>query len=259
MKKYYHDFFNDKFVKEIIYPHKKKGYFVDCGATDGILQSQSLRLEEDGWRGLCIEPCWAFLDDLKKNRPLAKIETSAIVPKDYEGECSFIEHQSHTLSSVNIDGATKEESYKVNGSSIISILKKHKAPKFIEFMGIDIEGNRFHHSQGHFSIEEHMIKELLDSDYKVGLFAIEHYWPPNLVELFSDTPYIKVNNPFLDGMWLSKETGLTYTLSPNGHYVCHQFGNEEERDINQLKKIDWESYYVHIDILKENQKLKKLI
>ena len=38
-----------------------------------------------------------------------------------------------------------------------------------------------------------------------------------------------------------------------------QFGNEEERDINKLRKIEWESYYVHIDIVKENQKLKKYV
>ena len=65
-----------------------------------------------------------------------------------------------------------EETYKVNGSSILSILKKHKAPKVIDFMGIDIEGS----FGNDFSIEEEMIKELLNSDYKVEFFSIEHYW-----------------------------------------------------------------------------------
>ena len=126
-KEYYHDFFNDKFVKEIVYPHREKGYFVDCGATNGVLQSQSLRLEQDGWRGLCIEPCWAFVDDLKKNRPLAQIENSAIVPKNYEGQHSFKEQNAQTLSSVILNSKQmNEETYKVNGSSIISILKKNK-------------------------------------------------------------------------------------------------------------------------------------
>jgi FkbM family methyltransferase len=255
-KEYYHDFFNDKFVKEIVYPHREKGYFVDCGATNGVLQSQSLRLEQDGWRGLCIEPCWAFVDDLKKNRPLAQIENSAIVPKNYEGQHSFKEQNAQTLSSVILNSKQmNEETYKVNGSSIISILKKHKAPKVIDFMGIDIEGS----FGNDFSIEEEMIKELLNSDYKVEFFSIEHYWPPKLEEIFEDSPYIKLKNPFLDGIWLSDETGLTYTLSPFGHYVCQQFGNEEERDINKLRKIEWESYYVHIDVVKENQKLKKYV
>tara|TARA_B100000287_G_scaffold308006_1_gene291172 strand:+ start:950 stop:1744 length:795 start_codon:yes stop_codon:yes gene_type:complete len=263
MKKYYHDFFNDKFVREIVYPNKKKGYFVDCGATDGILQSQSLRLEQDGWRGLCIEPCLAYTNSLKNNRPLAKIDTSAIVPKKYEGERSFYENPQFTLSSVSLDSMdTKNwrkdhyESYKVNGLSIVSILNKNNAPKIIDFMGIDIEGS---FTDTDITLEEEVIKELLDSEYKVNFFAVEHYWPPNLDKIFNDTPYFKIKNPFLDAMWLSTETGLSYTLSPNGHYVCQQYGNEEERDITDMKKIVWEAYYVHMDVIKENKKLKNFL
>ena len=255
MKKYYHDFFNDKFVRELVYPNKKKGYFVDCGATDGILQSQSFRLEQDGWRGLCIEPCLASHKALKNNRPLAKIDTSAIVPKNYEGQRSFLETPQFTLSSVSLDSKPKEESYKVNGLSIVSILKKNKAPKVIDFMGIDIEGD-FEHDV---TLEEEVIKELLDSDYKVKFFAVEHYWPPRLEKIFNDTLYFKIKNPFLDAMWISSETGLSYTLSSNGNYVCQQFGNEEERDITDMTKVVWECYYVHMDVIKENKKLKRFL
>ena len=61
-------------------------------------------------------------------------------------------------------------------------------------------------------------------------------------------------------MWLSTETGLSYTLSPNGSLCLSKIkDNEEERDITDMKKIVWEIYYVHMDVIKENKKLKNFL
>ena len=117
--KYYHDFFNDKFVNEVVYPFKNDGYFVDCGATDGILQSQSKTLEDKGWKGLCIEPNWAFIDDLRKNRK-CKVSQTAIVPKEYQGEHSFYQGEAHTLSHIILKADDMhKESYKKEYSNNI--------------------------------------------------------------------------------------------------------------------------------------------
>ena len=253
--KYYHDFFNDKFVREIIHPNKDKGYFVDCGATDGILQSQTLRFEEDGWDGICIEPNWAFHDELEKNRKCI-IEKSAIVPKVYEGMHAFKQKEAHTLSHVIFNAnEMSQKTYDVPGISITSILQKHDAPIEIDFMGIDIEG-KFGDA---FCIEEQMLEELIKSKYKVNFFSIEHYWPPSLEKVFNESNYVKVFNPFLKGIWLNRKDGLTYTLSPWGHFICQQFGNEVEIDMKDLSPITWECYYVHIDVVKKNSYLKRFL
>lgn len=254
--KYYHDFFNDKLVNEVVYPFISDGYFVDCGATDGILQSQTKALEDKGWKGLCIEPNWAFIDDLRKNRKCT-VSPSAIVPRDYQGEHSFFEGKAHTLSHVILKtDDMHKESYKVGGQDICTILNDNKAPKFINFMGIDIEGS-FGDS---FSIEEHMLKELLAQDeYKIGFFAIEHYWPPTVDSIFDSYDYVRIYNPYLKGIWLDQETGLAYTLSPWGHFICQQTGEEKTINVNHLKRIEWECYYVHLDVLKENKVLKRFL
>lgn len=255
-RKYYHDFFNDKFVAEVVYPFKHDGYFVDCGACDGILFSQSKSLEDDGWKGICIEPNWAFIDDLEKNRK-CKVSRSAIVPREYQGEHSFYQGDAHTLSHLILKAdEMHKESYKVGGQDIHTILKEHKAPKFIEFMGIDIEGS-FGDS---FSIEERMLKELLESkDYTVGFFAVEHYWPPTVDSIFDSYDYVRVYNPYLKGLWLDQETGLSYSLSPWGNFICQQTGEEKKINVNHLKRIEWECYYVHLDVLKENKVLKRFL
>jgi hypothetical protein len=46
----------DQFVAEYL-KRKRKGYFLDSGAADGVLGSNTLLLEKVyDWSGICIEP-----------------------------------------------------------------------------------------------------------------------------------------------------------------------------------------------------------
>lgn len=47
------------------------GYFVDVGAHDGIVHSNTYALEQLGWTGLCIEPNHSAYSELAKNRSCA--------------------------------------------------------------------------------------------------------------------------------------------------------------------------------------------
>ena len=103
-----------------------------------------------------------------------------------------------------------------------------------------------------------MLKELLESkDYTVGFYSVEHYWPPTVDSIFDSYDYVRIYNPYLKGIWLDQETGLAYTLSPWGHFICQQTGEEKTINVNHLKRIEWECYYVHLDVLKENKVLKR--
>lgn len=58
---------------EWLLAHFKPGYIgtaVELGALDGVYLSNTLRLEEKGWRCLCIEPNPRYRDDLLSNREL---------------------------------------------------------------------------------------------------------------------------------------------------------------------------------------------
>ena len=54
------------------YRGKRGGRFVEVGANDGVLLSNTKMLEESfGWRGVCIEPNPQLYPKLVANRPLA--------------------------------------------------------------------------------------------------------------------------------------------------------------------------------------------
>lgn len=69
MKKYYSQYGQDKFVNEVLFPYLQKGFFVDIGAHDGILLSNTYFFEKQKlWNGICFEPNPVIYEALKKNR-----------------------------------------------------------------------------------------------------------------------------------------------------------------------------------------------
>ena len=59
----------DEWIVREVFNYKKKGYFVDLAATDGIHENNTFFLEKKlNWSGICIEPNFSFFQKLKKNR-----------------------------------------------------------------------------------------------------------------------------------------------------------------------------------------------
>ena len=57
----------DKYLFSLM--RNKKGFFVELGACDGVLFSNSHYFEKElGWNGILIEPNPIYWEDLKKNR-----------------------------------------------------------------------------------------------------------------------------------------------------------------------------------------------
>jgi len=59
----------DKILHEIIFPGKTDGFFIECGAYDGVDISTCKFFEEIGWKGINIEPSPDIFKKLEKNRP----------------------------------------------------------------------------------------------------------------------------------------------------------------------------------------------
>jgi len=59
----------DKFIIEKVFNYKRGGVFVDVGAYDGVILSNSIAMERDlGWTGVCLEPNPSIYNELKQNR-----------------------------------------------------------------------------------------------------------------------------------------------------------------------------------------------
>lgn len=134
------------------------GYFVDVGAHDGIVHSNTFALERAGWHGVCIEPNDEAFNQLTRNRP-GSLHVNWII-SDGEGLIPF-------------DGTRVGSGDLRQRATLAEVLDTIHAPDIIDYLSIDVEG--------------HEIQVLAGMDFDrwhVQLITIEH-------NLYSDGPVRK--------------------------------------------------------------------
>lgn len=147
---------------------KKPGFFVDIGCYDAFECSNTAKLEEAGWRGICIDPFPTNFD----KRPNSIVEQAVLFSEaDKEVEFRLAEGDGKIISGIDSCLDKHKElltSYPnklvtMKTKKLIDILDKHNAPKFIEYMNLDVEG------------AEYDILSTFDfSKYTFGYMSIEH-------------------------------------------------------------------------------------
>ena len=148
---------------------KENGFFVEFGATNGVDFSNTHILETKfNWNGLLAEPAQIWHSALKENRSVA-IETDCVWRKTGEillfNEVQDEKHNGEfsTIDSfTNLDMHTKSRNsasnkYEVKTISLQDMLKKHNAPKQIDYLSIDTEGSEFEILSS-FNFDEYDIK-----------------------------------------------------------------------------------------------------
>lgn len=129
---------------------KKKGYFVEFGATNGVDLSNTYLLEKHfQWDGILAEPEASWHQQLKQNRH-CNLELDCVWHTTGEilkfnsvetGELSTIaEYTESDEHSINRKAGTIRE---VTSISLTDLLLKHNAPKLIDYLSIDTEGSEF--------------------------------------------------------------------------------------------------------------------
>ena len=69
---------------------KRIGYYIDIGANETTIQSQTYHLEKLGWRGLLIEALPYYANLLKKKRTGKVIQFAVSSPKNHNKKLKFI-------------------------------------------------------------------------------------------------------------------------------------------------------------------------
>ena len=159
----------DEWVLEML-DRKKKGVFIEVGASNGVYLSNTLLLEKDfGWEGLCIEPSSEF-ENLQKNRNCQV--ANELVFKENGLEVEFIEGRLNdnnksfsgiksTLDKHHVEGT----SYKRKTITLNSLLNKISFSQKIDFLSVDTGGSEYEILQG------------IDFEkYHFSLITIEHNW-----------------------------------------------------------------------------------
>ncbi len=170
----------------------KKGYFVEFGACDGLLHSNTRTLESLGWHGILAEPDPQWWDALEQNRP-ESIRSKQCVWQESGKTMEFTSATNGVLSTLsqfeNGDHHARKAQNRqpVETISLLDLLKKHEAPDFIEFLSIDTEGSELD------------ILEAFDFEqYSFGLICVEHNYTPvrhGLHQLLRSKGYIRVMEP----------------------------------------------------------------
>lgn len=130
--------------------YKQHGFFVEFGATDGVLLSNTYLLEtEFEWKGICAEPNPTFFSDLKQNRNCI-VSDACIGPSTGEiVEFVYADAFGGMLRDADNDmHKSRREAYQaVHGTveletvSLHDFLLAHDAPKSIDYLSIDTEGS----------------------------------------------------------------------------------------------------------------------
>jgi FkbM family methyltransferase len=129
------------------YPSAFNGYFVDVGGADGHYISNTLELENKGWRGIAID---AFPRNFEQ-RTNTIVESAVVscqknqlveflIPtkyKDFSGILSKLGIHKPALEKV------ESTTTQLKTSLLGDILDKHNAPKRINYMNLDIEGSEY--------------------------------------------------------------------------------------------------------------------
>ena len=135
---------------------KKRGFYIDVGAFDGIYLSNTFLFGNLGWDGICIEPHPETFSLLKKNRYNSINFNCACIDDE---SISFVvlnmENMGYLSTIDNSDEREQDikERYKKRGFTfegfqkttvkaitLNSILKQRKITKKIDFLKIDVEG-----------------------------------------------------------------------------------------------------------------------
>lgn len=203
--KYYSQIGQDKFINEH-FKGKTDGTYLDIGAGDGKLFSNTLFFEELGWKGVCFEPNQYEYRDLMRNRT-CKLDNRCIWNKRADVEFMQIAPSSN-LEGVMLSGITESmddrhfkrlNNYKVIGDRetvnrvaipLNSVFIEQEWTS-IDYCSIDTEGSEF------------AILKAFDFDkYTIKAFSIENNYGDEEIREFMKSKGYKLRCLQWDDLWL---------------------------------------------------------
>lgn len=128
---------------------RRDGFFVEVGAYDGVVLSNTFFLESIGWRGLLVEPNPEKAARCRENRPLAKVFECAAVAPGAGAEVTFdvVEGgEVYSTSSMSAEHGARLAGYGLQSRKILvaartldAILEDARLPR-VDYVSIDVEG-----------------------------------------------------------------------------------------------------------------------
>ncbi len=209
---YFSQYSQDKFLNEVVFSNKKRGFYIDIGAHDGVSFSNSLFFEKyNNWDGICVEPNPVVFSKLISHRNSTNMNV-CIGNENKTVKFTQIEGYSEMLSGITeryddrhiqrinnaiLKNGGKRNEIEVQMITLDSIdgLKDRK----IDFISIDTEGNEYDIIKAiDFDLLD--IKSLvIENNYKnnqikdyLSLFGFELIYKLDCDEVFLNKEYLSI-------------------------------------------------------------------
>jgi len=189
----------DRWVSETVFPGVTNGFFLDVGSWDGTIDSNTKALEQKGWTGICIDP-------FPKNMQGRTCKMFKEVVHSQSGK-RVVFRQSGALGGIEDTlGRWKESTentrtIELTTVTLAEILETAKAPRFIHFVSLDIEGAELEALRG-FPFDR----------YQIGALTVEHNFEEpkrhDIEVLMKSHGYRRVHSWLQDDFYLPAESKL---------------------------------------------------
>jgi FkbM family methyltransferase len=151
----------DKWVIAKMFPGVTNGHFLDVGSGHGTIGSNTKALEELGWTGICVDPFPTHMEG--RTCQMIKEVVSSV-----SGQTVKFHTHAGLGGIADTLGKWKEEASKspaveLTTVTLAEVLGRAKAPMFIHFLSLDIEG-----------AELDALRGIGLDHYRFGAMAIEH-------------------------------------------------------------------------------------
>jgi FkbM family methyltransferase len=151
----------DKWVIFKMFPGVTDGFFLDVGSGHGTIGSNTKALEDLGWKGICVDPFPTFMEG-RTCEMVKEVVSSA------SGQTVKFHTHAGLGGIADTLGKWKEEAAKspaveLTTVTLAQILERTRAPGFIHFLSLDIEG-----------AELDALRGVPFDKYRFGAMAIEH-------------------------------------------------------------------------------------
>lgn len=189
-----------------LFGQKENGFFIELGANNGLLQSNTAFLEKNrNWNGILIEPNVQNFEFCIKNRPNSICYNYACVADNYShnfiyGDFNLPHNDNISLmSSVNgVRLQNNTNNIAVQAATLTDILDRQPLPK-IDLLSLDVEGYEYSVLKG-LNFKKYKPTYLLIEVYDFDFDEIVNYLINNNYHLVCNfSNYNKQTNPNWDG------------------------------------------------------------
>jgi len=188
----------EKYIEKLLdIVNYENGFYIECGANDGVTQSYSYELEKKNWKGILIEPSLVAFEKCVYNRSSDNIFINCALVADNK-DTILGDFDGSLMASVNGERLNRNKLEQVKSRTLTSILDEHNVNN-IDLFSLDVEGYELEVLKGldfnRYS-PKYLLIEIYSKDYDNIITFLKNY---NYELLMSTTNYNYIDNPQWDG------------------------------------------------------------